>query len=395
VLREDYLQQYAMQQYDEAIAVAEAAGEYAAAATFAREAMTYARSLALATDAHAYARRAIDLHVGTARALSRAEGPPELAENAYLAAISLAAELGLLAKARTLYVEAAALPGLDEIRVGRHQRGAAHLQGAEDAPARDLKPTARPPGPPLEVWIVDVLEWEQAGRAEEACADILFDAGARAKTMAERVRDPATAPLRRRALVGRLVALDVAAMANLPVEQSVPAAVELVRRLQELVDYRVLAPLEALARHASADVRAKAVEAAGTMPFKRSAQLLRVAAHDRDPRVVQAAAHATLRKQSPVFVDPLRRLSRDAPSPEVRIMALRALSTIDVAEAADTVLSALEAGSLAERQAIIEALRKRRPDRTSKLNLAARERVSKGVSPEVARDLEAALGSLE
>ena len=397
VLREDYLQQYALQQYDEAIAIAESEGELAAAATFAREAMTYARGLGLGNDAASYARRAIDLHLGTARAITRTEGPPELAENALLAAIGLAAELGLLARARSLYEEAAQLPGLDEARRARHARGAEHLRSAEDVAARtDLKPTARPPGPPLEVWIVDVLEWEQQGRAEESCADILFDAGSRAKSAVERARDPATAPLRRRALVARLVALDVEGTAQQPPNVSLPPTLELVRRLGEIVDYRILAPLEALARHPSADVRARAVEAAGAMPFKRSAQLLRSAANDPDPRVVAAAATQITRKQSPVFVDPLRRLSRDAPSPEVRSAALRALATIDNVEAADAVLTALEAGSAAERKTIIDALKRRgRPDRNSRLVQAARARVAKGVSAEVARDLEAALGSLE
>ena len=395
ILREDYLQQFALQQYDEAIGVAEQAGEYAAAATFAREAMAYARTLALPTDAQGFARRAIDLHLATARAITRAEGPPELAENALLAAIALAAELGLLSRARELYLEAAAIHGLDEARRARHVRGAAHLEGAEPPTRAEPRTAARPPGPPLEVWLVDVLEWEQGGRAQEACADILFDAGSRGKSAVDRARDPASAPLRRRALVGRLVALDLEGASGQPSAVSVPIASELARRLGQIVDYRVLAPLEALARDPSAEVRARAIEAAGGLPFKRSAQLLRAASNDDDPAVVHAAAHATARKQTAVFVDPLRRLARDARPAEVRLAALRALANIDNAEAAAAVLVALEAGSAPERATIVEALRRRRPDRGSQLVLLARERMRKGVSSEVARDLEAALGSLQ
>jgi len=389
VLREDHLQQYALQQFDESIAAAEASTEFAAAATFAREALSYARSLGLEADAQNYARRSIELHVGTARALTRMSGPPELAENAVLAAIALAADLGLLGRARELYAEAAAIPGLDDARRERHQRAHQRLQGQDDAASRfDAKQTARPPGPPLEVWIVDVLEWEQSGRAEEACAEILFDAMGAAKGK----RDGGSLPLRRRALVARLWALHLAELAAGPPQSSASTAIELVRKLAEITDYRVLASLEAVFTHPAPEVRARTVEAAGQMPFKRSAQLLRRAAHDPDATVLSAVARAVARKQSPVFVDPLRRLARDAPTLDVRAAALRALSAIDNAEAADAVLQALEAGSHDERQAVIDALRRRRPDRNGRLVTLARERLARGVSTEVAQDFQNALG---
>ncbi|MGZ3416564.1 MAG: HEAT repeat domain-containing protein [Polyangiales bacterium] len=388
ILREDHLQQYALQQFDEAIGVAEATAEYAAAATFAREALSYARALGLEADAAGYARRALDLHVGTARALVRSGGPPELAENALMAAIALAADLGLLARAKALYEESAQIPGLDDVRRARHVRASERLTKVDDAGGRGAdKPTARPPGPPLEVWIVDVLEWEQGGRAEEACAEILFDAIAAAKGK----REGGSLPLRRRALVARLWALHLSELqGNAP--GAVSTAVELVRRLSEITDYRVLAPLEASYLHPSPEVRARAVDAAGQMPFKRSAQLLRNAAHDRDASVLAVVARAVARKQSPVFVDPLRRLARDAPTIEVRAAALKALSAIDNAEAAEAVLDALEGGSRDERQAVIDALKRRRPDRNGRLAMAAKERLARGASAEAARDIQAVLG---
>lgn len=389
ILREDHLQQYALQQFDESIGAAESSSELSAAATFAREALAYARALGLEADAQGYARRAMELHVGAARALIRAAGPPELAENAILSAIALAADLGMLGRARELYAEAAQIPGLDNARRERHERAHARLNGQDDASSRfDNKPTARPPGPPLEVWIVDVLEWEQGGRAEEACAEILFDALLAAKGR----RDGGSLTLRRRALVARLWALHLAEMNSAPPDASATTAVELVRKLAEITDYRVLASLEAVFTHPSPEVRARTVEAAGQMPFKRSAQLLRRAAQDSDENVLEAVARAVARKQSPVFVDPLRRLARDAPTLAVRAAALRALSAIDNVEAAEAVLAALEAGSREERYAVIEALRKRRPDRNGRLISAARERLARGVSAEVAQDFQNALG---
>ena len=48
------------------------------------------------------------------------------------------------------------------------------------------------------------------------------------------------------------------------------------------------------------------------------------------------------------------------------------------------------AGSRDERQAVIEALRKRRPDRNGRLATAARERLARGVGGEVIADFQAA-----
>lgn len=390
ILREDYLQQYALQQYDEAIELAAKRDEHAAAASFAREAMAYATTLGLAQDATAYARRAVDLHVAAGRLLLE-RGPAELAENAFLAAIALAAELGLLARARSLYGELAHATPLEESRRARHERAAARLDGAVDVATRSDAKAPRPTGPALEVWILDVIEWEQAGRAADACAEVLFDVlplprgGARARELLH-------TPIRRRALVARLVALEAERLGDTEPARAAGARVELARRLGEIVDYRMLSPLEALARDATPEVRVRAVQAAANLPFKRSAQLLREAAGDDDPRVVSAAALALDRKRSPVFVDPLRRLSRDANSAEVRLAALRTLASIDNAEAAEAVVSALETGTSGERAAILEALRERRPGRDGRLVATIRARLAQGVAPDVAADLQRAIG---
>ncbi len=243
----------------------------------------------------------------------------------------------------------------------------------------------RPAGPTLEVWTVDVIEWEQAGRGEEIAAEIYFDA------VHAPSRGGASLPARRRAVAARLAALATTSAAP-DTTEGIKLAEGLVARLAEMVDYRVMSALEALAAHGSAVVRARVAEAAGVMPFKRSAQLLRRAARDDARDVIAAVAKAVARKQSAVFVDPLRRLAREAQHGEVRAAALRALSSIDNAEAASAVLSVLEAGAAEERMAVVEALRRRRPDPNSHLVALARERLARGLSADVAAELKGALG---
>jgi hypothetical protein len=386
ILREDHLQQYALQQLDDAIAVAAAAGEPSAAAVFARDALAYARAIGRADLARTYAGRAVDLHVAAGRALLAAGAPAELAEPAFVAAIALAADAGLLGRARAIYEEAAALPGLDEIRRARHLRGAMRL--AHVAPAREEKIDAsKARSSPLEVWIVDVLEWEQAGRAEEACAEIILERRGQAD---RRPQDDGRSSLERRAILARLWALHAAAA--VPASRALAAKLGLVRRLGEIADYRVLAPLEHLARDPSAEVRERVAEAAAVLPFKRSAQILRRLAADPDPAVVAAVARGVARKQGAVFVDTLRRIHAEAASPEIRAAAIRALVAIDNVEAATTVLDVLEVGTGAERAAALEALRRRRSDRGTRLVALARERLARGVSAEVEADLAGALG---
>ncbi|MBL8715259.1 MAG: HEAT repeat domain-containing protein [Myxococcales bacterium] len=386
ILREDHLQQYALSQYDEAIAVAEAHHELAAAAELAREATAYARGLGAAPETYGYARRAMELHAAAGRLLAKNGAPPELTENAYLAAIGLSAELDLLGTAAKLYTEAATIPDLDETRQARHQRAAQRLRGAVDTGPADVRDRgARPAGAALEVWTVDVIEWEQAGRGEEIAAEIYFDA------VHAPNRGGASLPARRRAIAARLAALAVAGIEP-DTTEGIKLAENLVARLAEMVDYRVMSALEALASHGSASVRARVAEAAGTMPFKRSAQLLRRAARDDARDVIAAVGKAVARKQSAVFVDPLRRLAREAQHAEIRAAALRALSSIDNAEAANAVLSVLEAGAAEERLAVVEALKRRRPDPNSQLVTLGRERLARGLSAEVAAELRVALG---
>ncbi len=329
----------------------------------------------------------MELHAAAGRLLARNGAPPELTENAYLAAIGLSAELDLLGTAAKLYTEAAAIPDLDEARKARHQRARpSGSGGAVDTGPADVRDRgARPAGAALEVWTVDVIEWEQAGRGEEIAAEIYFDA------VHAPNRGGASLPARRRAIAARLAALAVAGIEP-DTTEGIKLAENLVARLAEMVDYRVMSALEALASHGSASVRARVAEAAGTMPFKRSAQLLRRAARDDARDVIAAVGKAVARKQSAVFVDPLRRLAREAQHAEIRAAALRALSSIDNAEAANAVLSVLEAGAAEERLAVVEALKRRRPDPNSQLVTLGRERLARGLSADVAAELKVALG---
>jgi hypothetical protein len=354
ILREDHLKYFALQYFEDALSAARENTEFSAAATLAREASEYARSLGMASASAHYTLVQAELWRDVARLQLERGAPPEIAENAVLAAILAFGEVGQFAKVGQLYSE---LSGMDieNARKEHYARAAKRYGGVRDEPidAAPLPSHLRQDNHFPDVWHVDLLEWEQQGSAAEACADVLLD---------KRWPDL----IRRKALLARLTAFavegrpqgDAASEALL-----VGARVRLAEQLAQLQLYAVLSPLERLFDRPERQVKVAVLNAMQTLFFKRSFITVRTGLRDQDPAVVDHAARAVEALYFQHAFDPLSRIVREAPQPNVRAAALRALARVDTLEAAEFLLGVLEHGAPADRTAALEGLKRSRGGR--------------------------------
>jgi HEAT repeats len=347
ILREDHLKYFALQHYDEAIGAAAERGEAGAAATLAREAAAYARSLGLAPAAAAYALRQAELWRMSARQSVDRGAPPEIAENALLSSIVAFGEIGQATRVGQVYGELAGLD-LEPARRAHYGRAEKRYTGVKDQALEtspDARPTlARSASHGNEVWRADVLEWERAGSASEACADVMLDR-----------RFPEF--MRRRALLARLTAIEVEGLADDPSPASERLRVRLAGELSQVQLYAVLSPLEHLFTSPERRVKIAVLQAIETLFFKRSFATVRAGLADADPAVVAQAVRAVGAFQLEHAFDPLARLVRESANPDARAAALKALARIDTVESAELLLGVLEHGSMAERDVAAAALR--------------------------------------
>ena len=286
-------------------------------------------------------------------AVKKRGAPPEIAENALLAAVIALGEAGQYKEVGAVYGALAALP-LEESRVKHYARAAGRYQDAHDLAiaATPLPAHLRHDVGFPEVWHVDLVEWEQHGSAAEACADIILDPGQFSEVT------------RRRAMLARLSALEVEG----------PPARERARRARRrgsalaeqlaLVElYTILSPLEHLYRRTEPEVRASVVKALSRFLYKRTFITLREALADPDPTIVGEAARALEELRFPHAFDPLARIYRESQSVEVRKSAVRALAKIDTIEAAEMLLGVIQHDGSEERTAAVDALKRARGSR--------------------------------
>ena len=346
ILREDHLKEFALHYMDDAILLAREAKELSAAATLALEASQYARALGNASVAAHYVTEQAELWRAAAAMHVEQGDPPEIAENALLAAVVAFSEVRQFGRVGGLYTELCSLDIPEEKRA-RYTRAAARYEGI-----RDEKPA---PGPPVrsrqdarlpEVWHVDLLEWEQAGSAVECCADILLG-----RSWPDVVR--------RKALLGRLAALRVERIRVAGSPEDVGSRVRLADQLGQIQLYVVLSPLERLFESPHRAIRLAVLSTLQRLFFKRSFVTIRAGLEDPDAEV---ADHARTALESLDFAhafDPLSRIVRESPSPRVRASAIRALAKIDTREASGLLIGILEHGSPEDRQATILSLGER------------------------------------
>jgi tetratricopeptide (TPR) repeat protein len=344
ILREDHLKYYALQYYDEAVGAAKQAGELSAAATIAREASDYARALGMSGVGAHYVLDQAESWRAAAKQHEERGSPPEIAENSLLAAVLAFGQLGQFARVGGLYL-GLSLMDLEASRKTHYARAARRYEGVADEPlnAAPIPAHLRHDSHSVEVWHVDLIEWEQTGSASEACADVLLD---------KKWPDP----LRRRAMLARLTALDAEGSAG----DTVAAAekrVHLARDLAELPIYGVLSPLERLATLPERAVKIAVLTALQSLHFKRSFVTVTAALRDPDPAVATQAGKTL---EELVFVhafDPLARVVRESPSERARASALKALAKIDTPAAAEFLLGVIEHGAPADRTAAAVALK--------------------------------------
>jgi hypothetical protein len=288
--------------------------------------------------------------------------PPEIAENALLAAVLSLGEVGQFARVGGLYGQLSEMD-LDPSRKAHYARAAKRYQGVRDEPseAAPLPAHLRQENKFLEVWHVDLIEWEQQGSAAEACADVLLD-----KAWPDLIR--------RNALLARLTALAAEARPEASDAPSIQARVRLAEQLAKLQLYAVLSPLEKLFARPERAVKIAVLTAMQTLFFKRSFITVRAGLRDGDPTVVEQARRAVESLYFQHAFDPLARIVREFSDAAVRGSALRALAKVDTPEAAEFLLGILEHGAPADRHAAVEGLKRSRGTRfpeLAKAHLAA------------------------
>jgi hypothetical protein len=336
ILREDQLRTYTLQTFDEAIDFVLSKQEISAAATLAQEMAEYAQKEGLTQIANFAGLRQAQMWRELATATMNRGGPPETAENALLAAVSAYAELGQFAKARGAYVELAHLP-IEQSRRTHYANAAGRYAEATDErlDAEAIPQSWKRDSAISNVWILDILEWEQRGLASEACADILLSTEGWSDI------------IRRRAFLARLSALYFESSGR----QNAQAALALLGALETLELYTMLSPIESIYEHPGPEVRAAAAGTLARFLYKRSFSTLSRAISDRDKTVQKAACNSIRALHFPHAFDPLARIMRETQNPEARIAAFQSLSQVDTSEAAELVLGVFShSGPMEQRQ---------------------------------------------
>ena len=359
ILREDHLKYFALQYFEDALGSAKERGELSAAATLAREASEYSRALGLGPASAHYTVTQAELWRAVAKQHTERGAPPEIAENALLAAILAFGEVGKFARVGELYAELAQMD-LDAPRRAHYERASKRYAGVKDdaLDAAPLSQHLRQENHFPDVWHVDVLEWEQRGSAAEACADVLLD---------KRWPDL----IRRKALLARITAFSVEAR---PEDASAPVTASRVRLAEQLAQlqlYAVLSPLEKLFERPERAVRIAVLASLQTLFFKRSFITVRAGLRDADSSVVAQATKAVGALYFQHAFDPLSRIVRESSHAPVRASALGALARIDTIEAAEFLLGVLDHGAPPDRVAAMDSLKKARGARFVELAKAA------------------------
>jgi tetratricopeptide (TPR) repeat protein len=340
VLKDDGLKFYVLQYYEDFISLALERGELHAASTLYQEAGDYSTRNGLPYDRN-YQTKAAGSWAACGEQYLKDDAPVEMAENAFLAAISCYSSVGDYTQVRALFSRLSKID-LPEKKTQRYGKIASRYESvamaSEEAP--EFPDYLKQQHAYADIWFVDLLEWELGGRPQQVAMSIVGD-----------LRYPDA--IRRRALVVMLTMADAATRSEETGTQTLETVTEL---LGELQSYAALCPLEMLYKHQEPLVRRAAVRALRFLFFKRSFTLIRQALEDVDQSVRTAAVEALRGLHFPHAFNPLTRIYRESDEPLVRAVALESVGKIQSIEAGEFLLSVLrqEDGDL--RDAAIQAL---------------------------------------
>jgi len=325
ILRDDGLKLDALRLYETFVALARERGEHHAVAAILREAADYCTRAGLPY-ADDLRWRSAEAWIKAGTEAQAAGHPVQIVENAFLAAAEAFASVRAFRMVAEVYrrLTTIELPGKNHERALRLLRRLGELP--PDAPRPLPVPEFLKALPDYEeVWYVDLAEWELGGDPALVAAGVMAD---------RRFPDY----VRRHAL---LLVLEIERRgATLP-------QLEIVRRLEQIRAYPVIAALEALHRRGDPPLREAVAAAMGSLRFKRSFSLVSQALRDPVPGVRTAAANSVRRLIFPHAFEPLRRIfeARDLPDPEsARVAALHAIGKIGTVEALDFLCDRLREG---------------------------------------------------
>jgi len=325
ILKDDGLKLDALRLYEAFVTLARKHAEHHAVAGILREAADYCTRAGLpyADD--------LRLRSGEAWLKSAAEAqanghPTQIVENAFLAAAEAFASVRAFRQVLDVYRRLAGLELIGKARE-RYVKLVDRLgDDQQDAPRPVPVPEFLKQLPEYEeVWYVDLEEWELAGDARLTAAGVMAD---------RRFPDY----VRRHAL---LLVLD------LERQGTMMPTLDVIRRLEAIRAYPVIAALEHLYERGGAPEREAVARAMGSLRFKRSFGLLERALRDELTTVRESAAESLAKLVFPHAFEPLRRIfeARDLPDPVIaRGSALRAIGKINTVEALDFLCDRLREG---------------------------------------------------
>lgn len=337
VLAADDLRFFALQYYEDFAKLASERREFQASAATLRDAAEYARRQGLPFADH-YRVEAARAYRAAAEALGAAGAPPALLENAGLAAAESFVDAGSFSEARAVYDSLANAP-LPDARRARYAALAARLEGAIDPPWKSggLPAYLRSDAGYVDVWFVDVEEWEARGAPEEVMAKLAYD---------PRVPEPN----RRYALLAR-VALLAASDPGSP-----ETLVSVAPWIAATGAYDALGPLEVMLDSRNATVRRAVAAGLRRLFFKRSFGAVERCLSDPNAEVRREAIEAVRALHFPHAIEPLARFVRQSRDAQVRVAALGALGRIATRGAVEELIAAAGIATSEERAVIRQAL---------------------------------------